>query len=77
MGAGDFLHGGNGGKFKEGSESKHLLHTVDRVEERYMPQHTQVSKMRERFLETSSMGEECSRKGRWRNVQGKLKQCDG
>ena len=37
---GMFSHGGNGGKFKEGSESKRLLHTVDLVEERYMTQHT-------------------------------------
>ena len=35
-----FPHGGNGGKFKEGSERKHLLDTVDKIEGRYMPQHT-------------------------------------
>ena len=36
----NFLHPGNGGKFKEGSKSKHSQRSVDVVEERYMPQHT-------------------------------------
>ena len=42
-----FPHGGDGGKFNEGSESKHIL-PVDEVEDKYMPRHThtQVSKSR-------------------------------
>ena len=34
---GSFPHGGNGGKFREGSERKHLPRPVDLVEEKYMP----------------------------------------
>ena len=55
---GSFLHQGNGGKFKEGSESKHLLDPVYVVEERYMPQHTHMQVR----VEGSGSMEEKSRK---------------